>query len=103
MKAPVTQEQLTADITAVMSEEDAPKRKQQWKKILTALHEQAIDLPFSGKRIPTVLSTRLAGYTPGQQQYDYPVHTLQILSGNPNTITVAPGAQTGLFDSIGRL
>jgi ABC-type transport system substrate-binding protein len=102
MQAPVTQEKLTTDITSVMLAENLPARQAQWKTILTSLHEQAIDLPFSGKRIPTVLSTRLAGYLPGQQQFDYPVHSLQVLSGS-TTITVAPGAQTGLFDSVGRL
>jgi len=102
MQAPTTQDKVTADISKVMLEENVQTRQQKWKGILTALHEQAIDLPFSGKRIPTVLRTRLAGYLAGQQQFDYPVHSLQVLSG-AKTITVAPGAQSGLFNSIGRL
>merc|ERR1719323_2886290 len=102
MQAPTTQDKLTTDISNVMLEEDLQNRQQKWKGILGALHEQAIDLPFSGKRIPTVLRSRLTGYVPGQQQFDYPVHSLQVLSGS-KTITVAPGAQTGLFVSIGRL
>lgn len=102
LPAPNTQEKLSNDISAVLVEENLQTREQKWKDILTALHEQAIDLPFSGKRMPTVLRKRLAGYVAGQQQFDYPVQTLQVLSGE-NTITVAPGAQTGLFDSIGRL
>jgi len=102
MKAPTTQAKLTTDISNVMVEENLQKREEQWKNILTALHEQAVDLPFSGKRIPTVLSKRFTGFSAGQQQFDYPVHTLLVLSGS-KTITVAPGAQTGLFTSIGRL
>ena len=102
MQAPMTQDKFTADISNVMLEEDIQSRQQKWKGILIALHEQAIDLPFSGKRIPTVLRARLTGYLPGQQQFDYPVHSVQVLSGS-KSITVAPGAQTGLFSSVGRL
>ena len=39
---------------------------------------------------------------PGQSQFDYPVQYLKVLSGS-KTITVAPGAQSGLFQSVGRL
>jgi ABC-type transport system substrate-binding protein len=101
MKDP-TQAKLTTDISNVLLEENLQTRQQKWKGILTALHGQAIDLPFSGKRIPTVLGKRLAGFVAGQQQFDYPVHTLQVLSGS-KTITVAPGAQSGLFSTVGRL
>jgi ABC-type transport system substrate-binding protein len=102
MQQPYTKSELTTDITNVMLIENEQTRSQKWKDILMGLHAQAIDLPISGKRIPTVLSTRLAGYYPGQQQFDYPVHTLQVISGS-KTITVAPGAQTGLFTTVGRL
>ena len=102
LQAPMTQDQLTTKVSDVLLEENLVQREQKWKEILTATHQQAIDLPFSGKRIPTVLSNRLAGYVAGQQQFDYPVHTLRTLSGS-STITVAPGAQTGLFDTVGRL
>lgn len=102
MQAPVTQAQLNTKIENVLVEKNLQSRQTQWKSILTSLHEQAIDLPFSGKRIPTILPKRLAGYKAGQQQYDYPVHTLQVLSGS-KTISVAPGAASGLFKTIGRL
>ena len=36
-------------------------------------------------------------------QFDYPVHTLQVLDGSSSTVTISPGAQTGLFASVGRL
>jgi nickel transport system substrate-binding protein len=52
-----------------------------------------------------VTGKRLASYAPGHQQFDYPAHSIRVLSG-PRTITVAPGAQTGLFSNetgVGRL
>ena len=67
-----------------------------------SIHESAIILPFSGKRNPTILNTRLTGYTPGQQQFDYPLHTLSATTG-ANSITVAPASQSGLFSTVGRL
>mmetsp|Transcript_3228 Transcript_3228/g.4687 ORF Transcript_3228/g.4687 Transcript_3228/m.4687 type:complete len:467 (+) Transcript_3228:135-1535(+) len=59
-------------------------------------------LPLWGKRIPTILNNRLVGYVAGSQQFDYPVHMLKVISG-PKTVTIAPGAQSGLFQSVGRL
>jgi hypothetical protein len=78
MQAPNTQSVLTSNINNVLVEQDLQMRQQKWKSILTALHEQAIDLPFSGKRIPAVLNKRLTGYVPGEQQFDYPVHKIQV-------------------------
>ena len=40
---------------------------------------------------------------PGAQQYDYPLHKASVVGGGSTTVTVAPGAQTGLFASVGRL
>ena len=42
------------------------------------------------------------GYTPGFQQFDYPMQNLRVVSGSL-TVKVAPGAQTGLFQTVGRL
>ena len=66
------------------------------------VHESAVNLPLWGKRIPAVLNRRLGGYQPGQQQFDYPVHTIVVQEGS-KTVTIAPGAQTGLFQTVGRL
>ena len=52
-----------------------------------------------------MINKRLTGYIPGHQQYDYPAHTLQVLTGS-RTVTLAPGAQTGRFSKetgVGRL
>lgn len=93
---------LLADITSVVTIEDEMTREAKWTEILSTVHASAINLPFTGKRNPTVLNKRLAGYTPGQQQFDYPLHTLVARTG-ANSIVVAPGAQTGLFTTVGRL
>merc|ERR1712091_365384 len=102
---PYTQEKLGEMIQAALTQESEPAREQAWTEILSALHEQATELPFAGKRIPAVFGNRLAGYAPGHQQFDYHAHTLKVQSG-PRAITVAPGAQTGLFNNetgVGRL
>ena len=100
---PLTQEALGQKIDSVLTSTNEKARQSLWRDILSRLHDQAIDLPISGKRIPAVINkNRLSGYVPGHQQFDYPVHNLQVVSGS-KTITVAPGAQTGLFQGVGRL
>ena len=96
---------LDAKITEALVKDTEPARQDAWSEILLAMHSQATELPFSGKRIPAVINKRLTGYIPGHQQYDYPAHTLQVLTGS-RTVTLAPGAQTGRFSKetgVGRL
>ena len=100
LKTPITRDALFKMIKDVQSEGNETKRTQQWNTILENVHKAAINVPFSGKRNPTVLNARLSGYQAGQQQFDYPMHTLKADTGS-KTITVAPGAQTGLFKSVG--
>lgn len=57
-------------------------------------------LPLWGKRVPTLLNSRLTGYQAGYQQFDYPIHKLAPLTGS-TTITIAPGSRTGLFETVG--
>lgn len=99
---PDSRDVLFQDIENVLLESSHKGRETQWKSILTTLHQQAIMLPLWGKRIPTVLSNRLSGYEAGLQQFDYPVHRLIVQSG-PTTVRCAPGAQTGMFQTVGRL
>ena len=102
---PYTQEVLNEKVRAALTMQSEAEREEAWTEILSALHEQATELPFAGKRVPAVTGKRLAGYTPGHQQFDYPAHSIRVLSG-PRTVTVAPGAQTGLFSNetgVGRL
>ena len=54
---------------------------------------------FSGRRVPALINKRLHGYTPGHQQFDYPIHNIRVASG-PKTLTLAPGTQQGLFSNV---
>ena len=101
-KAPATREELYEMVKLVMAEEDNSARETMWLDIHNYYHQQAVMLPLWGKRIPTLMNARLSGYQPGQQQFDYPVHRLTVVEGN-STVTISPGAQTGLFTTIGRL
>ena len=89
-------------VAAVLEADSESARRAQWGEILNVLHEQATEIPFSGKSIPAVFNARLGGYVKGLQQFDYPMHTIRVISG-AKTITVAPGGQTGLFKGVGRL
>lgn len=102
LEAPVSRDLLFQSIEDVLAEEDVRSRESQWKEIHNTVHQQAVMLPLWGKRIPTVLNNRLVGYEAGLQQFEYPVHRLQVISGS-TTATIAPGAQTGRFVTVGRL
>lgn len=97
-----SREELFKKIEKVLEEDDHAARETQWEEIHNYYHEQATMLPMWGIRIPTVLNNRLTGYEKGNQQFDYPVHKLVPVSGS-TTVTIAPGAQTGAFQSVGRL
>lgn len=100
---PLSREGLFDMIEQVLKEENDLARQDQWKEILTSVHAQAVMVPLWGKRIPTIINNeRLTGYEPGLQQFDYPVHRLSVISGS-STVTIAPGAQTGAFQTVGRL
>lgn len=103
LEAPDSRADLFAKVDAVLAEEDTTARTTKWKEIHEIVHRNAIMLGLWGKRIPTVINNvRLTGYEPGYQQFDYPVNRLSVLSGS-TTVTIAPGAQTGLFQSVGFL
>lgn len=99
---PNTQAVIAAKVANITVQTTETARQTGWTEILNILHSSATELPFDGKRIPAVFNSRLSGYENGLQQFDYPIHTLRVLSGS-NNITVAPGAQSGLFTSVGRL
>lgn len=103
LEAPDTRESLFEQINDVLKEESHTQRAQKWEAIHKVVHDNAVMLPLWGARIPTVLnSKRLTRYQPGNQQFDYPVDRLHVLEGS-KTVTIAPGAQTGRFVSVGRL
>ena len=89
-------------VDLVLKEGDERQREAKWKEILLVLHDSATELPFSGKRIPAVINSRLSSFRTGLQQFDYPMDSLRVVDGSRN-ITVSPGGQTGLFEGIGRL
>lgn len=91
-----------SQINAALVEDDNSRRTDLWAEVHDMVHQSAITLPLWGKRIPAVLNQRLGGYQAGYQQFDYPVHRIIVQEGS-KTVTIAPGAQTGLFRSVGRL
>jgi len=100
---PLDPASFAASIADVLSETDPATRQQKWTTILSDVHEQVLHLPLYGKRIPAVINNqRLSGYRPGFQQFDYPLAKATVVAGS-KTVTVAPGAQSGLFNTVGRL
>jgi ABC-type transport system substrate-binding protein len=102
LESPLTLAGLKDKITKVQLESNIGVRESLWAEIHNDVHQQAINLPLWGKRIPAVLSRRLENFVPGEQQFDYPIHKVRVVSGS-KTVTIAPGAQTGLFKTVGRL
>ena len=101
-EAPASREELLKMVKRMMKEDDPKALAERWSEIHAYYHSQAVMLPLWGKRIPTLLNTRLTNYQAGYQQFDYPVHKLVPLTGS-TTITIAPGARTGLFNTVGHL
>ena len=103
LEAPDTRDSLFGQIDDVLQEESQWERGRKWEAIHKVVHDNAVMLPLWGARIPTVMNRkRLTNFKPGNQQFDYPVHELEVIEGS-STVTIAPGAQTGLFQTVGRL
>ena len=103
LEAPNSRDSLFAQIEEVLREETDLGRKQKWASIHKVVHDNAVMLPLWGARVPTLFnSKRLTNFQAGNQQFDYPVHKLDVLQGS-STVTIAPGGQTGIFSSVGRL
>lgn len=103
MKAPLDPASVKATVDSILSETDAAAREAKWAALFNDIHGEAFHLPLYGKRIPSVVRrARLHGYAPGNQQFEYPIQRARVASGSKN-VTVAPGAQSGLFSTVGRL
>mmetsp|Transcript_77512 Transcript_77512/g.250795 ORF Transcript_77512/g.250795 Transcript_77512/m.250795 type:complete len:626 (-) Transcript_77512:457-2334(-) len=100
LEAPMTKATLEQMVTDVLKEENTVTRQAKWTEILLEMHNQAISNPMWSRRMPAVVNRRLQGYVAGAQQFDYPMHPVLVDSGS-TTVTVAPGAQTGLFKTTG--
>jgi len=98
---PSSREELLEMVEDVLQQEDPRVLTEKWDDIHKYYHNQAVMMPLYGKRIPTLLNNRLSGYQAGYQQYDYPVWKLKPTGST--TVTIAPGARTGLFETVGTL
>ncbi len=99
LQPPLTREGLLEKIENVQKELDKQKISKQWREILDDIHQNALFLPLWGSRIPYVLNRRLIGFSPSQQAYSIPVHSIQVADGSKN-VTVAPGVGS-IFKSTG--
>jgi ABC-type transport system substrate-binding protein len=100
LEAPMTKATLEQMVTDVLKVENVATRQTKWTEILQEMHSQAISNPMWSRRMPAVINRRLQGYVAGPQQFDYPMHPIEAASGS-TSVTVAPGAQTGLFKTTG--
>jgi len=100
MEPPMSRGQMKTLVTNVLSIDNLVQRQTKWTEILHEMHRQAISNPMWSRRVPAIWNQRLQGYRSGAQQYDYPMHNFIVDTGS-TTITVAPGAQTGLFVTTG--
>ena len=67
-------------IRDVLKEEDPAEQRRKWENVHAYYHQEAVLLPFWGKRVPTLMNSRLTGYEAGMQQFDYPVNRLKPLT-----------------------
>jgi len=100
LEAPMTKARLEQMVGEVLKVENVVTRQARWTEILQEMHNQAISNPMWSRRMPAVINRRLQGYVAGPQQFDYPMHTVEVVRGSKQ-VTVAPGAQTGLFVTAG--
>jgi ABC-type transport system substrate-binding protein len=96
----MTRATLEQMVSNVLKVENVNQRQTKWKEILQEMHKQAISNPMWSRRMPAVMNRRLNGYFHGPQQFDYPMHNVEVVSGS-SVASVAPGAQTGRFSSTG--
>jgi len=100
LEPPMTKEKLQQMVGDVLKVENVGQRQAKWTEILQEMHKQAISNPMWSRRMPAVVNRRLQGYVAGPQQWDYPMHVVEVDRGS-RRVTVAPGAQTGLFVTTG--
>ena len=102
LESPSTKEELLTKIEDVLQEQDKLKRQTKWTEVHDYYHQQAVMLPLWGRRVVTILNSRLTGYAAGHQQFDFPVHKLIPISGS-KTVTISPGSNTGRFENVGEI
>ena len=102
MEEPYTKEELLAKIEDVLQEQDKLTRQTKWTEVHNYYHQQAVMLPLWGRRVVAIINSRLTGYTPGHQQFDFPVQKLIPITGS-KTVTISPGSNTGRFENVGEI
>lgn len=74
-----SREELFDLIKDVLQEDNVLEQKRKWEDIHNYYHSQAVMLPLWGKRIPTLMSSRLTGYEAGYQQVrSDPLHLVEL-------------------------
>ena len=77
-----TPEYFAVEIADILAETNRMQTQTKYTSLLTDIHTEAFHLPLWGKRIPSVCRrSRVAGYAPGQQQFDYPIKDAYVVSG----------------------
>ena len=102
MEGPSTKEELLEKIEDVLQEQDKLTRQTKWNEVHNYYHQDAVMMPLWGRRVVAILNSRLTGYTPGHQQFDFPVHKLTPIAGSKN-VTISPGSNTGRFENVGEI
>ena len=71
-------------LLAIVAIHTAANEPPKVRQVMNKIHRNvgAIHIPLYGKRIPAVLNKRLAGYQPGEQQFDYPMHRVVVQEGS---------------------
>ena len=92
-----------AQVDAALSEMDPAQRQAKWTAILKSVHDEVVALPLYGVRLPHITRrSRLSGYAPGTQNYDYPLHKALVASGS-KTVKVSVEGTGGIFTTAGGL
>ena len=92
-----------AQVDAALSEMDPAQRQAKWTAILKSVHDEVVALPLYGVRLPHITRrSRLSGYAPGTQIYDYPLHKALVVDSD-KTVKVSIEGTGGNFTTAGGL
>ena len=92
-----------AQVDAALSEMDPAQRQAKWTAILKSVHDEVVALPLYGMRLPHITRrSRLSGYAPGTQNYDYPLHKALVVDSD-KTVKVSIEGTGGNFTTAGGL
>ena len=92
-----------AQVDAALSEMDPAQRQAKWTAILKSVHDEVVALPLYGVRLPHITRrSRLSGYAPATQNYDYPLHKALVVDSD-KTVKVSIEGTGGNFTTAGGL